>query len=182
MHPLGAPTVANGWLYVPCIGPTATLQAWPRRPGCCERSRRHRPKTKAQGQHPRSLCQISTGVRIGDRWRLICGTASGQASVRHDPIPSSGGQTTDTDVEEFWAASTLDPSMLRSAGFSPSRARAADMGQTDRNPTRPQPTKRRRGRRHQRGCDRTANRRRPSRLMTTASAAYAHATIGHVRR
>jgi hypothetical protein len=37
----------------------------------------------------------------GDRWRLIRDSESGQALVRHEPNPSSGGRPTDTDVDEF---------------------------------------------------------------------------------
>src|SRR6266404_2888288 len=37
----------------------------------------------------------------GDRWQLIRDTASGRSFVRHEPNLSSGGRTTDTDVDEF---------------------------------------------------------------------------------
>jgi len=37
----------------------------------------------------------------GDRWQLIRDIASGRNFVRHEPNLSSGGRTTDTDVEEF---------------------------------------------------------------------------------
>ncbi len=37
----------------------------------------------------------------GDRWQLIRDIASGRTFVRHEPNLSSGGRTTDTDVEEF---------------------------------------------------------------------------------
>jgi hypothetical protein len=37
----------------------------------------------------------------GDRWQLIRDTASGRCFVRHEPNLSSGGRTTDTDVDEF---------------------------------------------------------------------------------
>ena len=36
----------------------------------------------------------------GDRWQLIRDTASGRCFVRHEPNLSSGGRTTDTDVDE----------------------------------------------------------------------------------
>jgi hypothetical protein len=37
----------------------------------------------------------------GDRWSLVRCTDSGSAFVRHEPNPSSGGRTTDTDVDDF---------------------------------------------------------------------------------
>ena len=37
----------------------------------------------------------------GDTWRLIRDAASGRVFVRHEANPSSGGQVTDVDVEEF---------------------------------------------------------------------------------
>src|SRR6266446_9589573 len=37
----------------------------------------------------------------GDRWQLIRDPASGRSFVRHEPNLSSGGRTTDTDVDEF---------------------------------------------------------------------------------
>jgi hypothetical protein len=36
----------------------------------------------------------------GDRWQLIRDPASGRSFVRHEPNLSSGGRTTDTDVDE----------------------------------------------------------------------------------
>jgi hypothetical protein len=37
----------------------------------------------------------------GDRWTLIRDTVTGRAVVRHQPNESSGGQTSDTDVQAF---------------------------------------------------------------------------------
>ena len=48
----------------------------------------------------------------GDRWQLICDTASGRSFVRHEPNLSSGGRTTDTDVEEFLNRTGSSPENL----------------------------------------------------------------------
>ena len=48
----------------------------------------------------------------GDRWQLIRDTASGRAFVRHEPNLSSGGRTTDTDVEEFLNRTGTSPQNL----------------------------------------------------------------------
>jgi hypothetical protein len=48
----------------------------------------------------------------GDRWQLIRDTASGRAFVRHEPNLSSGGRTTDTDVEEFFYRTGTSPQNL----------------------------------------------------------------------
>ena len=37
----------------------------------------------------------------GDRWQLVHDTVSGRRFVRHEPNLASGGQVTDTAVEEF---------------------------------------------------------------------------------
>jgi hypothetical protein len=37
----------------------------------------------------------------GDRWQLLRDTASGHRVVRHEPNLASGGQVTETAVEEF---------------------------------------------------------------------------------
>jgi hypothetical protein len=37
----------------------------------------------------------------GDRWQLIRDTASKRSFVRHEPNLASGGQVTDTEVDEF---------------------------------------------------------------------------------
>ena len=48
----------------------------------------------------------------GDRWQLIRDTASGRSFVRHEPNLSSGGRTTDTDVEEFLNQTGASPQNL----------------------------------------------------------------------
>jgi hypothetical protein len=45
----------------------------------------------------------------GDRWQLIRDTASGRDFVRHEPNLSSGGRTTDTDLEEFFNRTGTSP-------------------------------------------------------------------------
>jgi len=37
----------------------------------------------------------------GDRWQLVRDTDTGQCLVRHEPNLSSGGQVTETPVEEW---------------------------------------------------------------------------------
>jgi hypothetical protein len=44
------------------------------------------------------MCQGSSN---GDRWQLLRDTASGRRVVRHEPNLASGGQATETGVEEF---------------------------------------------------------------------------------
>ena len=44
----------------------------------------------------------------GDRWRLI-DDASGRRIVRHEPNPASGGQATETPVEDFLAVNGPRP-------------------------------------------------------------------------
>jgi hypothetical protein len=48
----------------------------------------------------------------GDRWQLIRDTDSGRSFVRHEPNLSSGGRTTDTDVEEFLNRTGSSPENL----------------------------------------------------------------------
>ena len=48
----------------------------------------------------------------GDRWQLIRDTASGRSFVRHEPNLSSGGRTTDTEVEEFLNRTGSSPENL----------------------------------------------------------------------
>jgi hypothetical protein len=48
----------------------------------------------------------------GDRWQLIRDPASGRAFVRHEPNLSSGGRTTETDVEEFLNRTGTSPQNL----------------------------------------------------------------------
>jgi hypothetical protein len=37
----------------------------------------------------------------GDRWKLLRDTSTGRVVVRHEPNQASGGNVTDTDVEDF---------------------------------------------------------------------------------
>ena len=37
----------------------------------------------------------------GDRWQLLRDTTSGREVVRHEPNLTSGGNVTETDVQEF---------------------------------------------------------------------------------
>src|SRR2546427_9428243 len=48
----------------------------------------------------------------GDRWQLIRDPASGRSFVRHEPNLSSGGRTTDTDVDEFLNRTGSSPENL----------------------------------------------------------------------
>jgi hypothetical protein len=48
----------------------------------------------------------------GDRWQLVRDTASGRSFVRHEPNLSSGGCTTDTDVDEFLNRTGTSPENL----------------------------------------------------------------------
>jgi hypothetical protein len=48
----------------------------------------------------------------GDRWQLIRDSASGRSFVRHEPNLSSGGRTTDTDVDEFLNRTGTSPENL----------------------------------------------------------------------
>ena len=45
----------------------------------------------------------------GDRWRLITDVVSGRRVVRHEPNLASGGQITETPVEEFLAVNGPGP-------------------------------------------------------------------------
>jgi hypothetical protein len=45
----------------------------------------------------------------GDRWRLITGSVSGRRFVRHEANPASGGQITETPVEDFLAVDAPGP-------------------------------------------------------------------------
>ena len=48
----------------------------------------------------------------GDRWQFIRDIDSGRSIVRHEPNLSSGGRTTDTDVEEFLNRTGSSPENL----------------------------------------------------------------------
>jgi hypothetical protein len=48
----------------------------------------------------------------GDRWQLLRDTASGRRVVRHEPNLASGGQVTETSVDEFLARTGSSPEHL----------------------------------------------------------------------
>ena len=48
----------------------------------------------------------------GDRWQLVHDPASGRSFVRHEPNLASGGQITETDVEEFLNRTGTSPENL----------------------------------------------------------------------
>ena len=48
----------------------------------------------------------------GDRWQLLRDTASGRRVVRHQPNLASGGQVTETGVEEFLDRTGSSPENL----------------------------------------------------------------------
>jgi hypothetical protein len=52
------------------------------------------------------------GSTNGDRWRLLRDTASGRRVVRHEPNLASGGQVTETGVEEFLDRTGSSPENL----------------------------------------------------------------------
>jgi hypothetical protein len=77
--------------------------------------------TRHQREMPRSLTQVRFMAVTtkdfyrssnGDRWRLVHDSASGRSLVRHEPNLSSGGRTTDTDVEEFLSRTGSSPENL----------------------------------------------------------------------
>jgi hypothetical protein len=48
----------------------------------------------------------------GDRWQLIQDDASGHSFVRHQPNLSSGGRTTDTEIDVFLDRTGSSPENL----------------------------------------------------------------------
>jgi hypothetical protein len=48
----------------------------------------------------------------GDRWRLVRDTASGRRFVRHEANASSGGQVTDTELEDFLSINGSGPEYI----------------------------------------------------------------------
>jgi hypothetical protein len=54
----------------------------------------------------------------GDRWRLITDSVSGRRVVRHEPNSASGGQITETPVEDFLAVNGPGPSTRHCADCS----------------------------------------------------------------
>jgi hypothetical protein len=59
----------------------------------------------------------------GDRWQLIRDIDSGRSIVRHEPNLSSGGRTTDTDVEEFLNRTGSSPENLALRALLDARSR-----------------------------------------------------------
>ncbi len=53
----------------------------------------------------------------GDRWQLICDTATGRSFVRHEPNLASGGRITETEVEEFLNRTGTSPENLALRAF-----------------------------------------------------------------
>ena len=45
----------------------------------------------------------------GDRWLLVSDPSTGRRFVRHEANQSSGGRTTDTDVDEFLSVAGSGP-------------------------------------------------------------------------
>jgi hypothetical protein len=61
--------------------------------------------------YARSAKQVADIYRSsnGDRWRLITDSVSGRRFVRHEANPASGGQITETPVEDFLAVNGPGP-------------------------------------------------------------------------
>src|SRR5215471_14679929 len=65
----------------------------------------------------------------GDCWRLIRDTSTARAVVRHEPSPASGGNVTDTNVEDFLRIDGPGPefaALRRLLRQSPNRASSAE--------------------------------------------------------
>ena len=65
----------------------------------------------------------------GDCWRLIRDTSTARAVVRHEPNPASGGNVTDTNVEDFLRIDGPGPefaALRRLLRQSPNRASSAE--------------------------------------------------------
>jgi hypothetical protein len=60
----------------------------------------------------------------GDRWQLVRDTTSGKSFVRHEPNLSSGGRTTETEVDEFLARTGSSPQNLALRALLDKQARA----------------------------------------------------------
>ena len=60
----------------------------------------------------------------GDRWQLVRDTATGRSFVRHEPNLSSGGRTTDTEIEEFLERTGSSPQNLALRALLEKQARA----------------------------------------------------------
>jgi hypothetical protein len=65
----------------------------------------------------------------GDRWRLISDSATGRRLVRHEPNPASGGQVTETTMEDLLAVNGAGPeydALRRMLGSSGEQAGEVD--------------------------------------------------------
>lgn len=72
---------------------------------CYERLARH--AAVAEADAPLASTDIYRSSN-GDRWRLVT-NSFGRRFVRHEPNPASGGQVTETPVEEFLAVNGPGP-------------------------------------------------------------------------
>ena len=59
-----------------------------------------------------------------DRWQLIRDTTSAPSFVRHEPNLSSGGRTTDTNVDEFLDRTGSSPENLALRALLDKQARS----------------------------------------------------------
>jgi hypothetical protein len=122
----------NGWLALPKPGAS--------RRGCATRTHestmlaiaagyeklaRRAEVTKAEAPASTDIYRSSNG----DRWRLISDSVSGRRLVRHEANPASGGQITETTVEEFLAVNGPGPeyeALRRMLSSSGEQAREVD--------------------------------------------------------
>jgi hypothetical protein len=72
----------------------------------------------------------------GDRWQLVRDTDSGRTFVRHKPNLSSGGRTTDTEVDEFLDRTGSSPQNLALRALLDKQAHA-DGRQSEKSTGRP---------------------------------------------
>jgi len=80
----------------------------------------------------------------GDRWQLIRDIASGHTFVRHEPNLSSGGRTTDTDVEEFLNRTGSSPENLALRALLDKQTRMDPELVREANPRGPEKARRQR--------------------------------------
>jgi hypothetical protein len=115
------PTVEEAERLGASIGEDAQpLSPAPQQKGTVARPKCLRDGTRRQHEVPDGTGAIFMAITAkdfyrssnGDRWQLIRDTASGRSFVRHEPNLSSGGRTTDTDVEEFLNRTGSSPENL----------------------------------------------------------------------
>jgi hypothetical protein len=90
-----------------------------------EKLARRAEVTKAEAPASTDIYRSSNG----DRWRLISDSVSGRRLVRHEANPASGGQITETTVEEFLAVNGPGPeyeALRRMLSSSGEQAREVD--------------------------------------------------------